>query len=293
MVFRHILHNWLQTTAKQKIRDTVVDAAREKLAEMGEPQNAEDEDPSCDVGVVFALGIEAGGLVDLMDSVVTARAKGFVARRGTLRGRRIILVESGAGPARAARATEALIDGHRPGWVISAGFAGGLQPELKRYDVVMADAVSDRDDRRLAIDLAVDRAALPAGVHVGRLLSVDEVIRLPGEKQALGQRHGALAVDLESFATAEVCQRRGTRLLAIRILTDAMDEQLPADIQRLSDQPNTAARLGAAAGAIWRRPSSLKDMMALKETALVGSDRLAKFLAGVIETLVPLPPAER
>ena len=157
----------------------------------------------------------------------------------------------------------------------------------------MADAVSDRDDRRLAIDLKVDPASLPPGVHVGRLLSVDEVVRLPGEKQALGQRHGALAVDLESFATAEVCQRRGTRLLAIRILTDAMDEQLPADIQRLSDQPNTAARLGAAAGAIWRRPSSLKDMMALKETALVGSDRLAKFLAGVIETLVPLPPAER
>jgi adenosylhomocysteine nucleosidase len=293
MVFRHLLQHWLQTTAQQKIRETVTAAAREKLAEMGEAQQAEDQDVSCDVGVVFALGIEAGGLVDLMDSVVTARPAGFVARRGNLRGRKVILVESGAGPARAARATEALIAGHQPPWVISAGFAGALQPELKRYDIVMADAVSDRGDWRLATDLAVDPAGSPPGVRVGRLLSVDEVVRLPSEKQALGQRHGAAAVDLESFATAEVCRHRGTRFLAIRILTDAMDEQLPADVQRLSDQPTTAARLGAALGAVWRRPSSFKDMMALKETALVGSDRLAKFLAGVIETLVPLPPAQR
>jgi adenosylhomocysteine nucleosidase len=153
--------------------------------------------------------------------------------------------------------------------------------------------VSDRDDRRLATDLAVDPATSPPGVHVGRLLSVDEVVRLPSEKQALGHRHGALAVDLESLAAAEVCRRHGTPFLAIRIVTDTMDEQLPTDIQRLSDQPTTAARLGAAAGAIWRRPSSFKDMMTLKETALIGSDRLAKFLAGVVETLVPLPPAKR
>lgn len=289
MVVRHLMHHWLRTTARQKIQRTMVETAKQQLAAAREPE-AEDDQTPCDIAVVFALAIEAGGLVDLMDSVTSARAEGFVARRGTLKGRHILLIESGPGASRAARATETLIDAHRPSWVISAGFAGGLQPELKRHDIVMADGVSSTDGRRLAIDLRVDPTELSQGVHVGRLLSVDEVVRLPDEKQALGKQHDAIAVDLETFATAEVCQQRQTRLLAVRILTDGMDEQLPADIQQLTDQPSTLARLGAAVGAIWHRPSSVKDMMALKENALVGSDRLAKFLVGVIETLVP--PAE-
>ena len=285
MVLRYLLHNWLRQTAQQKIREKVVEAAQEKVAEMSDAQDAPAEDIPCDVGVVFALGIEAGGLVDLLDSVVTARGEGFIARRGTLRGRNVILIESGAGPDRAAKATEALIEAHQPEWVISAGFAGGLQPNLARHDIVMADSLCDINDRRLAIDLKVDPATLSGSVHVGQLLSVDEVVRLPSEKKSLGQKHDALAVDLESFATAEVCGHRQTRFLSIRILTDAMDEQLPSDIQRLTDQPSNVARLGVAVGAIWRRPASLKDMLALKETALVGSDRLAKFLASVVETL--------
>ncbi len=41
-------------------------------------------------------------------------------------------------------------------------------------------------------------------------------------------------------------------------------------------------RLGAALGAIWRRPSSLKDMLALREQAVEAADRLA---AAVLDLL--------
>ena len=49
-----------------------------------------------------------------------------------LAGRRVTIVQAGAGRLAAARGTQALIRGHRPAWVISAGFAGALQPELRR-----------------------------------------------------------------------------------------------------------------------------------------------------------------
>ncbi|NQT40578.1 MAG: hypothetical protein HQ581_24005, partial [Planctomycetes bacterium] len=42
-----------------------------------------------------------------------------------------------------------------------------------------------------------------------------------------------------------------------------------------------------AAAAIWRRPGSVKDMWRLRENAMVASDRLAEFLAGMIGQLVP------
>ena len=83
----------------------------------------------CHFGVVFALGIEAGGTEDLLHGAVTLRGQGFVVRQGELRDRRIVLVQSGPGRTRAASAAQALLDGHHPEVVISAGFAGGLDPE--------------------------------------------------------------------------------------------------------------------------------------------------------------------
>ena len=289
MILRFLLRNWLHGLARDKIREKVSAAAREKTAQTQEGQSPSADDLSADVGIIFALSIEAGGMVDLLGAFTTTRGDAFTARHGSLHGRKLVVVESGAGPHRAAAAAEALIEAYGPRWIISAGFAGGLVPLVKRHDIVMADAVTNTAGRRLGIDLKIDPAALPDGVHVGRLLSVDEVVRLPAEKESLSQRHNALAVDLESFAVAEVCRRREVRFLAIRIITDTMDEQLPVDVQRLTEQTTPAARLGAAMGAVCRRPASLKDMFHLKETALVGSDRLGRFLDGVVRQLEPVP----
>ncbi len=90
---------------------------------------------------------------------------------------------------------------------------------------------------------------------------------------------------MESIAVAEVCRDARARFLAVRAISDAVDEPLPEDIDYLVKRRSTAGRLGAAAGAILRRPSSIKDMWQLKEDALVASERLANFLAGVIAQL--------
>ena len=294
MVFRYLLRNWLRNAAGRQVREKVLEAAREQVqpgAEEPEGGQSGRQSPSCQVGVVFALGIEAGGLEDLLDGVVSTRGHGFVVHQGGLKGRRLALILSGAGRRSAARAAEALITGHRPGWVLSAGFAGGLSPKLKRHDVLVADHLADTAGNQVSIDLELDPAPLAAapGVHVGRLLTADRVIRLPDEKRSLFRRYDALAVDMESFAVAEACRRRQVRFLAVRVINDTVDDELPPDVGRLLAQKTRAAQLGAAAGAIWKRPSSVKDMYKLKENALLASDRLAKHLVGLIEQLVPRP----
>jgi adenosylhomocysteine nucleosidase len=243
--------------------------------------------PVCHVGLVFALSIETGGLVDRLAGAIMTEGSGFVAREGGLHGRRLVLIESGAGRPAAARATEALILGHRPQWVVSAGFAGALDDRLNQGDIVMADQIVDTADRSLDIDFKLDRESLAATrhLHVGRLLTADRVIRDPQEKRALGQRHAALAVDMESMAVAEVCRNEKIRFLAVRVISDSVDRALPQDIDNLVKQKSTAGRLGAAAGALLRRPSSIKDMWQLKEDALVASERLANFLSGVVGQL--------
>lgn len=290
MVFRRLLSSWLQTAATEKVREKVVEAAHQQVqaaAEQAQAAGLAGEAEPCRLGVVFALGIESGGLRDLLDGVVTTRGHGLVVRRGRLQGRHVALVIAGAGRENAARATEAVISGHQPQWVFSAGFAGGLSPELKRCDILMADRLVDLAGNHLALDLRVDPDSLAAmpGVHVGRLLTADRIIRRPEEKQSLGEQYDAVAVDMESFAVAEVCRHRRIRFLAVRVIHDALHDELPSDVEKLLAQKTRAARLGAATGAIWRRPSSIKDMYQLKENALLASERLAKFLAGMVEQL--------
>ena len=239
------------------------------------------------MGLVFALGIEAGGLVDRLSGVVATHGAGFVAREGGLAGKRLVVVESGVGAEAAARATRALIVGHHPRWIISTGFAGGLDPRLAQGDILMADEIVDSQGRKLAIDFRLPHGAaqMPRGLHVGRLVTVERIVGEPAAKQALAEHHAALAVDMESWAVADVCREEKIRCLAIRAISDPLERALPRDIDNLVKRKSTAGRLGAAAGAILRRPSSIKDMWQLKEDALVASERLANFLAGIVAQL--------
>jgi adenosylhomocysteine nucleosidase len=289
-MLQSLLRNWLMGQARQKMRDAAVQAASEAA---GQAKPADEQEPPtqrrnvCHVGLVFALGIEAGGLVDRLKGVIRTEGRGFSAREGGLEGRRLVVVESGAGSQLAARATDALIAGHAPRWVISAGFAGGLHESLAQGDILVPDQIVDASGRQLEIDFKLDREATAAQrhLHVGRLLTAERVICDPREKQALGETHAALAVDMESIAVAQVCRKAKTQFLAVRIISDAVGHELPKDIDHLVKQRSMAGRLGAAAGAIVRRPSSVKDMWQLKEDALVASERLAKFLVGIIAQL--------
>lgn len=292
MVWQTFVRGWLARQAQQAALDAVRWGARGPAA--SNPAGLTSAGPTsigparpCNVGLVFALGIESGGLVDLLANCVVTQAAEAVVRQGELDSRTLVIVESGVGSLAAARGTQSLLAGHRPAWVISAGFAGGLDPRLKRGDIVMADSIESPDGRRLAIDLKMPASSEAKGLHVGRIVTSDTVLHRPADKRTLGERRQALAVDMESWTVGEVCRQAKTRFLAIRIISDAVDDELPADIERLARQRSRASRAGAVAGALFRRPSSIKDMLKLKEEALIASDRLARFLAGIVPQLAP------
>jgi adenosylhomocysteine nucleosidase len=122
-------------------------------------------------------------------------------------------------------------------------------------------------------------------MHVGRLLTVDRLIDDPADKRRLAQATGAIALDMETFAVASVCRRAATPFIAIRVVSDAVDDRLPREVGRLLRQKTLAGKLGALAGAVLARPSSVKDLYQLKEDALVASDRLADILEAVVHEL--------
>lgn len=239
-----------------------------------------------DVGIVYALPQEITPLLDRLDRVRKVTGQGFAVRGGWWEGRRIALIESGPGRGKAAGATRVLLDGHTPSWVLSTGFAGALTADVHRGDIVMANEIVGPAGEHFQIDFRIEREQVEAtkGLHVGRLLTVDRIVRTAEEKRKLGQQHGALAVDMESLAVAEVCRDRAHRFLSVRVISDEMQADLPPEVMSVLGSTRTF-RAGAALGALWKRPGSFRDLWKLREQAHDAAERLATFLEGVIEQL--------
>jgi adenosylhomocysteine nucleosidase len=237
-----------------------------------------------DVGIVAALPIEVAPLIARFQNVRKYASERHTVVEGDCAGKLVALITCGPGRKAGARGVALLLAGHRPRWVISLGFAGALAPGWHRNDIVLATEVVDPDGRRLAIDVHVPDQASAADERPGRLLTVDRIVRTAAEKAELHQRFGADVVDMETSAVAALCAERGTRFLSVRVISDDAATDLPPEV--LSVLGRTGAyRIGAAMGAVWHRPSSLKELWQLREHALAAARRLGEFVPKALERL--------
>ena len=230
-----------------------------------------------DVGIVAAIPMEVGYLIDRLRRVRKYHAASMPVIEGELDGKIVAIAIGGMGRDSARRAAGILLDGHRPSWLLSAGFAGALNPALNRNDLALPEEVIDAEGQGFPVSRP---DSLGSGVrHVaGRLLTVDRVILDSGEKQELHRNTRADLVDMESSAVAALCAQRLVRFLPVRVVSDDARTSLPHEIASLMTKSGSY-RIGAALRAIWNRPSSIKDFWTLNEQALEAADRLARFVA--------------
>ena len=247
---------------------------------MPESHTAAADFAHADIGIVCAPPIELNAFMDRCQKVKKYTGGDFTFRGGHYDGIRIAIVESGMGFARARRATQAMIEGHSPRWLLSCGFAGALQADIPVGSILVADSIVDQHGQSLQIDLHMP--ADPArGLFIGRLLTADDIVRTVELKRKLAEQHAALAVDQESLAVAQVAREHKTRFLAVRVISDDLSCDLPPEILSIVGATGSV-RFGAAIGALWKRPSAAKDMWRLREQAQSSAKRLATFLDGVV-----------
>src|SRR3954471_16433562 len=135
-----------------------------------------------DVGIVAAMPVEVGFLIDRLSKVRKYSGPRLSVIEGECAGKIVAVVVAGLGREAARRGAELLIDGHRPRWIVSAGFAGALDPELRRYDTVMPVEVMDLQGQRYTIDVGVPPEGRNPRLRAGRLVTVDAIVRTAAEK---------------------------------------------------------------------------------------------------------------
>lgn len=294
-MWQFLVKNWLRGYATDQIYKAATETAQQhaEAKTSGEPGDDAPASPavgSVDVGIVMSHISEAGRIIDRLSETTTLRGDGFAAHFGVIAGKHIVVIvaanENHAdSESSAASAAAAVIAGHQPKWMIAAGFATATAPQISVGNIVLADSVGDRSGKRLHLRLNVDRRSLEAirGTHVGAITSAPHVS--DEREPAAANDESILCRDVASFVVAETCRQSKIPCMVVRAITESADEHAAAEVQNIHNQSSIAGKLGAATGAVWRRPGSVKDMWHDKEVALDGSERLARFLCGMIAQL--------
>lgn len=251
------------------------------------PAAPHDDLAHADLGIVYATPIELKPFLDRCERVRSYSGNGFTFHGGRFDDIRVVCVATGMGGERARQGTHALIDAHTPRWVLSAGFAGAIRPELHLRDILVPSTLLAPSQPPLTIDMKMP--ANPAhGLHVGGLITMPEMVRTVAEKQSLAETSPALGVDMETYDVATVCGARHIRFMSVRVISDDLSADLPPEVLTIVGATGSL-RLGAAIGALFKRPSAVQDMWRLRETALACAERLAGFLEGVVIQLHAAP----
>ena len=239
---------------------------------------------SCETLFAFGLGMEADACTRELKQLQTVKCEGFLEYYGNLRDAQVVMLETGEGRQRAYQALINALQLHRPPFVLAGGFATSITEEVAVGDVILASSVTQHGEaqatggKTLKTAWRIDPDSLQRRWHWKPLISLDEPPRDASSKRELASQHTAAGFDLESYGMLEACHQLQIPCYVIRLVTEGVDDQLPADIDCFLKQDNWASKLGAAAGSLWRRPGSAKDLWRLKEEAFQASERLAKIM---------------
>jgi adenosylhomocysteine nucleosidase len=187
--------------------------------------------------------------------------------------------------------------GTLPELVLTCGFAGGLNPDLKLGEVVFEifSGSSRGNEAQIAIGnrqsairnqsepphVGCYKKLIAAGAKPGKFLCADQIATTVAEKKKLRDETGADAVEMESEAIHAVCRERGIPCATVRVISDPANEDLPLDFNQLS-KPDLSLDYGKLALAIAKSPGKIPALMRLQKNSRFAAERLADVLAKVI-----------
>jgi len=184
-------------------------------------------------GIIVALSEELSTLKTLPNGMW---------ERGMRRGKfifitdEIILMYSGAGAENARKAAELLVSKGAT-QLMSWGCAAALSPDLKMGDLVLADSLLNSDGLEMPVNATWHQHAKTVlgskvAVYKGALFNSHALVSTAGEKQAIYAKTGAMVLDMESGAIAEVAQHYALPFLAIRAIADPASMDLPVAVSK-------------------------------------------------------------
>ena len=166
---------------------------------------------------------------------------------------------------------------------IAAGFAGALKPDYSVGMVLVAEGVQHLgSSKTLMGSRNLAHAARDDGAKMTKLLTSDHVVRTIEEKAQLAPFAGA--VDMESFAILAAAAAHNRPAVAIRVISDANDGEIPAFVDAMLDDKGEISAANALRE-VSRHPLQLPALIRLGRDSRTAAEALAHFLEAFVKKL--------
>lgn len=204
------------------------------------------------IGIMGAMDEEIQSYLVELRTKHQTKISELIYYQGTLSGKSVVVVKSGAGKVNASICTQQLISEFNVDKIIFTGVAGAINPLLNILDIVISkDCIQhDMDAGQLGFKKGqipfsemISFVALPELIELasaaaktlglkaikGRILTGDQFITDKAKARTLIEEFKGDCVDMESAAVAQVCFMNAIPYLAIRSISDKADHSASID----------------------------------------------------------------
>ncbi|MDR1494061.1 MAG: hypothetical protein LBT05_15265 [Planctomycetaceae bacterium] len=266
------------------------------------------EDGSVDFAILFSQRNEVIGLLDRHPDAVATRGNGNTFYTFLQDGKRVVA----AFPSNFSREhfenlANAVLDIFRPQRIITAGFAAGIAPDATLFSLYVPDLLIDEASRQTidlrqlllpappenerstdcitpettanesAENLSADKktTANETFFRSAAIVTVKRFYLTVSQKKEIRSTFAAKIADHSAFPAADVCRKRQTPALPLRIVTSVYDEEILRETKSFSGNAHRARQLGTFFGNFMRRPGCMIDLLKQKQRQLEAADILA------------------
>ncbi len=195
-------------------------------------------------GIIGAMDSEVSTLISMLEDAQRHDFGTLAVYTGKLLGKEVAVTKSGIGKSASAAAAAVLITVFGADSIINTGIAGGLEKDLKRGEIVVADRTCFHDfytgpleglNQVVECDQAniervlriAEKNGMPA--RKGLIVSGDEFVCTDERSADIYSRYKAAAVEMEGASIASVSKMLGVPCTIVRSISDSADDDAPDD----------------------------------------------------------------
>jgi adenosylhomocysteine nucleosidase len=244
------------------------------------------------IAVVGALPHELNALVKHLNPQRQLRIGSFPVTQGTYFTHDIVVALTGIGTRSAKAALESVLNAFDPDLILSIGFAGALYEDAAVCDLVAATSVFLVSGEFLKSIRMPDESGLLGRLHngtsprlrAGSFFTLERLVEKKEVRQLVPTDAAFPVCEMETFPLAELALGRQIRFLAVRSITDRLDEEIPPEFLEVTDRAGHCRALKAAS-LFLRKPQLIPMAAKLATRSRKASEALWRAFDALVRAL--------
>jgi nucleoside phosphorylase len=231
------------------------------------------------IAITFALPAESAGLIRLLREKERRLCGDTQIIRGKIDNRSVEILHTGVGEKACRRRMEMFLQDRQFDLLISAGFAGALNDQLKVGDLLLAKnfASARLDEVRLLLS--------NLQVQVEDLFTTAHIVGSREERYQIAKSTGAVAADMETEFIARACAEHALPMLSLRAVSDTPAQPLPAPPGVLFDVEEQKTRVPRLAAHLITHPAAVLKLMRFLSQIRKARNRLTRAIVDLLRQI--------